>query len=104
MLCRTSSGRQRTGAGLWAAGILLAGFLVVSTLSLVLFVRLQGPALPPPKRDGQDSQPPPPADLGFESWAQRVAALPAAEQVEAVAAALRELNPDFDGQVKHEAT
>lgn len=34
---------------------------------------------------------------GFEQWVKQVAALPAEEQVLAVAAKLRELNPGFDG-------
>jgi Leucine-rich repeat (LRR) protein len=35
----------------------------------------------------------------FEAWRKQVAALPAAKQVEAVAAKLKELNPGFDGKV-----
>jgi hypothetical protein len=36
------------------------------------------------------------------AWERRVAALPADEQVKAVAVRLRELNPNFDGNVTHE--
>jgi RNA polymerase sigma factor (sigma-70 family) len=35
-----------------------------------------------------------------DAWVKRVAALPAEEQVKAVAAKLKEVNPGFDGQVK----
>lgn len=35
------------------------------------------------------------------AWLKEVAALPAAQQVDAVAAKLKDLNPGFDGQVEH---
>ena len=38
----------------------------------------------------------PPVD---DAWVKQVAALPAAKQVEAVAAKLKELNPGFDGRM-----
>ena len=38
------------------------------------------------------------------AWERRVAALPAEEQVKAVADRLRELNPDFDGKLTHGIT
>ncbi|HEY7307744.1 MAG TPA: protein kinase [Gemmataceae bacterium] len=38
------------------------------------------------------------------AWERRVAALPAEEQVKAVAARLKELNPGFDGKVTHSIT
>jgi len=37
--------------------------------------------------------------LGFDKWVKDVAAMPAEQQVEAVAGKLMELNPDFDGKV-----
>jgi serine/threonine protein kinase len=39
-------------------------------------------------------------DMAFEEWRQRVAALPAEQQVEAVTQKLRALNPSFDGKVE----
>jgi serine/threonine protein kinase len=41
----------------------------------------------------------PAADTDDDAWRNTVAALPAAEQVRAVAARLKELNPGFDGEV-----
>jgi serine/threonine protein kinase/Leucine-rich repeat (LRR) protein len=38
---------------------------------------------------------------GDDAWVKQVAAMPAEMQVEAVAARLKELNPDFDGKVTH---
>jgi hypothetical protein len=46
-----------------------------------------------------ESTPPPTQAADDAAWERRVAALPAAEQVEAVAARLKELNPGFDGKV-----
>jgi Leucine-rich repeat (LRR) protein len=37
----------------------------------------------------------------FDRWAAAVAAMPADDQVRAVAARLKELNPDFDGRTEH---
>jgi serine/threonine protein kinase len=47
--------------------------------------------------------PPPGANRGdpLAGWRREVAALPAEEQVRAVAAKLKDLNPGFDGQVTH---
>lgn len=45
-----------------------------------------------------------PADPDAEAWGRTVAALPAEEQVEAVAARLKHLNPGFDGKVTHVIT
>jgi hypothetical protein len=44
---------------------------------------------------------PVPAKGPLAGWLQEVAALPAEEQVKAVAAKLKDLNPGFDGQVTH---
>jgi hypothetical protein len=38
----------------------------------------------------------------FEAWVQRVQRLRSEKQVEAVAAKLKELNPGFDGKMRHE--
>jgi hypothetical protein len=45
----------------------------------------------------------PPAKVD-EAWLKKVAGLPAAKQVEAVAAKLKELNPGFEGKVMHTGT
>jgi serine/threonine protein kinase len=42
-----------------------------------------------------------PQVAGLKEWMQKVAALPAEQQVEAVARKLQELNPGFDGKVEH---
>jgi hypothetical protein len=44
---------------------------------------------------------PPAANSEAASWEKSVAALPADEQVKAVVARLRKLNPDFNGQYQH---
>jgi hypothetical protein len=55
------------------------------------------PPVPAPK-----TEPLPPADAPFtDADVQRIAALPAAEQVEEVRKELMRLNPGFDGQVGH---
>jgi len=41
---------------------------------------------------------------GFDQWMKEVAALPAEEQVAAVARKLKDLNPGFDGKVTHQGT
>ncbi len=43
----------------------------------------------------------PPVPPGDDAWLKAVAALPAAKQVELVAARLKECNPGFDGKVTH---
>jgi serine/threonine protein kinase len=42
-----------------------------------------------------------PESVDAAAWERRVTALPPEEQVKAVAARLKELNPDFDGKVTH---
>ena len=44
---------------------------------------------------------PPPKPKSNDDWLEEVVALPAEEQVKAVAARLKERNPDFDGKVTH---
>jgi hypothetical protein len=48
----------------------------------------------------KDSADAPPV-AGLEAWMQQVAALPAEQQVQAVAKKLKDLNPGFDGRVEH---
>ncbi len=40
-------------------------------------------------------------EAAFEAWSAQVAGMPADQQARAVAAKLKELNPDFDGQFTH---
>ena len=42
-----------------------------------------------------------PKQPGDDAWLEKVAALPAEKQVEAVVAKLKERNPGFDGKVTH---
>jgi serine/threonine protein kinase len=56
-----------------------------------------GPGVGPGPKKTPEKTPPP----SLEEWMKSVAALPAAKQVEAVAARLKVHNPDFDGRVKH---
>src|SRR5581483_8410848 len=49
----------------------------------------------------QRTAPEAPKPAVTDAWLKEVAALPAAKQVDAVAAKLKDLNPGFDGKVTH---
>jgi hypothetical protein len=91
--------RQMLVLGGAAAAVLL---LAVAVTAGILLRR------PPPPRPIPAPHDPPPAPaepvkkeevLPFNAWLTEVAGLPADKQVEAVAAKLKELNPEYDGRV-----
>jgi serine/threonine protein kinase len=78
------------------------GFLVLIGLAVVLFVALKGPART--NTPGNEEDDPVVAaavakEKAQEAWLKKVAAMPAQNQVQAVAARLMELNPGFNGKV-----
>jgi serine/threonine protein kinase/Leucine-rich repeat (LRR) protein len=100
-LRRKQQPRQMLVLGGAAAAVLL---LAVAVTAGFLLRR------PPPPRLSLAPRDPPPAPaepvkkeeaLPFNAWLTEVAGLPADKQVEAVAAKLKELNPEFDGKVTH---
>jgi hypothetical protein len=96
------AGRRR-----WLLVAVASGSLAVAGLVALLIVLLHKGDKQPPER-----WPPAPPDTGRqthtgpkkvdEAWLKKVAELPAEEQVRAVVAKLKELNPGFDGKEKHE--
>ena len=73
--------------------------MVLAVLAVVLFLALKEPARKKPPVDEEASKPA--KTKVDEAWLKQVAALPAENQVKAVAAKLKEHNPYFDGKVTH---
>jgi serine/threonine protein kinase len=90
----------------WLLFSVAGGSLALACVALLLFLLLRGPAgqKPPPAEsrpvviDAPAGKTPAKVD---SAWLKQVASLPAEEQVEAVAAKLKDLNPGFDGKVTH---
>jgi serine/threonine protein kinase len=115
-VARTRPGRQRRAAGAIALVGLLGSLLLLSVAvkagtsqQLVRYPNQPGAGIvsgrcQPSKPESDRVGPTHPAatlrDMAFEEWRQRVAALPAQQQVEAVTQKLRALNPSFDGKVE----
>jgi serine/threonine protein kinase/Leucine-rich repeat (LRR) protein len=81
----------------WPAAV-LAAVLGLTTLGLVLALRPRSTPTDEPEKT-PTRQEKRPGREPFEQWKARVQVLPAPQQVEAVAARLKEYNPGFDGQL-----
>ena len=97
----------------WIVAAVAAGFLATAiAVAIVVIIRDKNGDIvatinAPPggsvdihdeaKKNGQAAAPKPTVD---DAWVKQVAAFPAEQQVDAVAAKLKELNPGFDGKVK----
>ena len=108
------SGPARGKRGAWIVAAVAAGFLATAVaVAIVVIIRdkdgdkIAKVNVPPGGKRGQSLMsgkngdaavaPKPTVD---DAWVKQVAALPAEQQVDAVAAKLKELNPGFDGKVK----
>ena len=105
-----SGGKKRRP---WVLAAAAAGFLAMaSTVAIVIIIRdkdghkvgevklepgMTADVVNDAKKNDVAVAPIPPLD---EAWVKLVASLPAAAQVEAVTAKLKERNPDFDGKVE----
>jgi eukaryotic-like serine/threonine-protein kinase len=99
--------RLRRGAEGWRLLLYgLGGCVALLAGVVILWSLLKSPAGWAPGANRSSSPPlavPPdkPQAEGVEPWLKGVAALPAEEQVEALAAKLKEINPAFDGTLRH---
>ncbi len=100
------NGVPRPGRRRWWIGGGVLGALAVAVAAVLLWPgeREERPATAPRPVEAKKKKPPDWPDIPSvqpvgEAWIEAVARLPAEEQVKAVAAKLRELNPGFDGRV-----